>query len=80
MAQELVQKEIDVPVRHWGAIEMSEDEIRTKLREQGYTSLAADPDGPRKLKTADEAGALCVWTWEHIVTIDESALDVRPEK
>ncbi len=80
VAQELVQKEIDVPVRHWGAIEMSEDEIRDKLREQGYTSLASDRDGPRKLKAADEAGALCVWTWEHIVTIDESALDIRPER
>ncbi len=80
VAHEIVQKEFDVPVRHWGAIDMSEDQIREKLREQGYASLADDPNGPRKLKTADESGALCVWTWEHIVTIDESAIDVRPER
>jgi hypothetical protein len=59
---------------------MSEEAIRSKLRDQGYTKLAADSDGPRKLKAADESGALCVWTWEHIVTIDDSALDVRPEQ
>ena len=79
VARELVQKEIDVPVRRW-AEGMTEDAIRDKLREQGYSDLAADPDGPRKLKTADESGALCVWTWEHIVTIDESAIDARPER
>ena len=79
VARELVQKEIDVPVRRW-AEGMSEEAIRSKLRDQGYTKLAADAAGPGKLKSADESGALCVWTWEHIVTIDDSALDVRPEK
>ena len=79
VAKELVQKEIGAEPRRWGAAEMSEDAIRDKLREQGYASLAADPDGPRKLKKADASGALCVWTWEHIVTIDESAIDARPE-
>jgi uncharacterized protein (TIGR02118 family) len=79
VAKELVQKEIDLPVRRW-AEGMSEDAIRAKLKDQGYTKLAADPEGPRKLKAADESGTLCVWTWEHIVTIDESALDLRPEK
>ena len=78
VARELVQKEVDVAVRRWTE-GMSEDDIRSRLREQGYESLAADADGPRKIQAADESGALCVWTWEHIVTIDESALDVRPE-
>lgn len=80
IASERVQKEVDVPVRRWGAAEMTEDEIRDQLRSQGYKTLAADPDGPRKLKAADDAGALAVWTWEHIVTIDDSAIDARPER
>jgi uncharacterized protein (TIGR02118 family) len=79
VARELVQKEIGAEPRRWGAADMTEGEIKEKLLSQGYRALAADPDGPRKLKAADESGALCVWTREHIVTIDESAIDARPE-
>ncbi len=80
VARELVQKEIGATPRQWGAAEMSEDEIRARLEKEGYKTLAADPDGPRKLKIADANHALCVWTWEHIVTIDDSAIDARPER
>jgi len=59
---------------------MSEDEIRAKLESQGFTSLAADPNGPRTIKSAAEAGALMVWSPEHIVTIDEAHIDARPER
>ena len=79
VARELVQKEFGAEPRRWGAAEMSEDEVRETLRKQGYKSLADDPDGPRKLKAAEQSGSLAVWTWEHIVTIDGSAIDARPE-
>jgi hypothetical protein len=79
VARELVQKEFGAEPRRWGAAEMAEEEIREKLRSQGYTSRAEDPDGPRNLRDADASGALAVWTWEHIVTIDGSAIDARPE-
>jgi uncharacterized protein (TIGR02118 family) len=80
IAREKIQKEIDVPVRRWGAAEMSEDDIRTRLRKEGYASLATDPGGPRRLKQADAAAALAVWTREHIVTIDASRIDARPQQ
>ena len=64
----------------WGATAMSEDEIRARLAEQGYTALAADPQAAGKIKRAAERDALAVWTDEHLVTIDESRIDVRPEK
>lgn len=79
VARELVQKEIGVPVRRWGAADLSEDEIVERLRQQGYSRLAADPDIASKLKAADAIGTLCVWTEEHIVTIDESNIDERPD-
>jgi hypothetical protein len=57
---------------------MSEDEIRARLREQGYASLAADAGAPAKIKAAAERQALAVWTDEHLVTFDVSAIDARP--
>jgi hypothetical protein len=62
----------------WGAKGMSEDEIRARLAEQGYRELAADPTAARVIKAAAERDALAVWTEEHLVTIDESRIDVRP--
>jgi hypothetical protein len=59
---------------------MSEDEIRARLAADGYTQLAADPDGPRVLQRAAADEALAVWTSEHLVTIDESDLDLRPAR
>jgi uncharacterized protein (TIGR02118 family) len=59
---------------------MSEDEIRAKLKSQGFAELAADPNGPKKIKSAAEAGTLMVWSPEHIVTIDDAKIDARPEK
>jgi hypothetical protein len=59
---------------------MSEDEIRARLTEQGYAALAADPDAPRAIRQAAANDALAVWTDEHIVTFDASAIDARPER
>ena len=59
---------------------MTEDEIRARLAEQGYAALAADPDAPRNIKEAAERDALAVWTEEHLVTLDKSGIDARPER
>ena len=59
---------------------MSEDDIRARLREQGYATLAADPGAPAAIKQAAADEALAVWTDEHLVTIDASRIDARPER
>jgi uncharacterized protein (TIGR02118 family) len=81
VAREFVQKD---PAggwtpNDWGAGAMSEEEIREQLATQGYASLAADPHAPGRLRRAAARDALGVWTSEHIVTFDESAIDARPE-
>jgi hypothetical protein len=58
---------------------MSEDEIRARLKSEGYLSLADDPEAPRKIKAAAEKQQLGVWTPHHLVTLDESRIDARPE-
>jgi uncharacterized protein (TIGR02118 family) len=78
IARERVQKDFGDQPRRW-AEGMSEGEIRDRLAAQGYRTLAADPSGPARIKAADEAHMLCVWTDEHIVTIDRSRIDARPE-
>jgi hypothetical protein len=59
---------------------MSESDIRDKLRQQGYRSLADDTTAAARIKAADEANLLVVWTDEHLVTIDASRIDSRPER
>jgi hypothetical protein len=59
---------------------MSEDEIRARLKEQGFAELAADPNGPRTIKAAAASGSLMVWSPEHIVTVDDSHIDARPQR
>jgi uncharacterized protein (TIGR02118 family) len=78
IARELVQKEIGQEPRRW-AEGMSEADIRDRLASQGYKTLSADPKYAAQIKKADEAHMLCVWTEEHIVTIDDSRIDARPE-
>lgn len=58
----------------------SEEEIRTRLHLEGYRELAADAEAPGKIKAASQAGLLAVWTAEHLVTIDSSRIDARPER
>jgi uncharacterized protein (TIGR02118 family) len=64
----------------WGVGAMSEEEVRDRLAETGYATLAADPDAPRRIKQAADRQALAVWTAEHLVTFDESRIDARPER
>ncbi len=44
----------------------------------GYAGLAADPEAATKIKKAAENKALAIFNSLHIVTIDESRIDVRP--
>jgi uncharacterized protein (TIGR02118 family) len=76
---EYVQKDENWKPRNYGALGMSEDEIRARLKNEGYLSLAEDPEAPRKIKAAAEKQQLGVWTPHHLVTLDESRIDARPE-
>jgi uncharacterized protein (TIGR02118 family) len=78
VARERIQKDLDWSYNDWGVTALSEDEIRQRLKADGFTDLAEDADAPRKIKAAAAAEALAVWTSEHLVTTDESAIDARP--
>jgi uncharacterized protein (TIGR02118 family) len=78
VARERVQKDATWTYDDWGVGAMTEDEIRARLREQGYASLAADPAAPARIRTAAAQEALAVWTDEHLVTFDVSRIDARP--
>jgi uncharacterized protein (TIGR02118 family) len=80
VARERVQKDLDWQYNDWGVGALSEDEVRQRLRTDGYGRLAADPKAPEQIKDAAAGKTLAVWTWEHIVTIDASAIDERPDK
>ncbi len=67
--------------RDFGALSMTEAEIRERLQREGYGDLLrADPQAPAKIKAAAEKGKLGVWTDGHLVTVDESRIDVRPSR
>jgi uncharacterized protein (TIGR02118 family) len=78
VARERIQKDLDWSYNDWGVGAMGEEAIRRRLAEQGYAELAADPRTPAKIKAAAAGEALAVWTGEHLVTVDESHIDVRP--
>jgi uncharacterized protein (TIGR02118 family) len=80
VAREGIQKELEWTYDDWGVGAMSEEEVREQLRADGYATLAADPEAPGKIKAAAAAEALAVWTSEHLVTIDGSRIDARPER
>ena len=80
VARERVQKEVDWVYRDWQANAMSVADVRLLLSEQGFTALANDPEAPVQIKAAAATEALAVWTAEHIVTIDRSGIDARPDR
>jgi uncharacterized protein (TIGR02118 family) len=80
IARERVQKWGDFKRKDGGAATMSEAEIRARLEQQGFRRLAADPEAPARIKAAAQAEALAIWSDEHIVTIDSSRIDARPER
>ena len=77
---ERVQKDFDWVYNDWGVGALSEDDVRARLHEDGYATLAADPGAPARLKAAAAAQCLAVWTWEHLVTFDASGIDARPDR
>ena len=80
IGHEYVQKDDSWKPRDYGALGLGDDAIRDRLRSEGYTSLAVDPSVPAKIRAAAEAGKLGVWTPHHLVTLDESNIDARPER
>jgi uncharacterized protein (TIGR02118 family) len=81
IGREYVQKDDSWKPRDYGALSMSEDEIRERLRNDGYNRLLANvPDAPAKIKAAASQNLLGVWTDEHVVTLDESKIDARPDR
>jgi len=80
IARETVQKWDYKATTTFDVSSLSEEEIRRRLEAEGYRSLAVDPKAPAAIKAASQAGLLAVWTAEHLVTIDESRIDARPER
>jgi uncharacterized protein (TIGR02118 family) len=81
IGREYVQKDESWKPRDWGALSMSEDEIRARLEKEGYTSLlASDSQAPAKIKAAAQNNQLGVWTPEHLVTLDDNRIDARPSR
>jgi uncharacterized protein (TIGR02118 family) len=81
IGREYVQKDDSWKPRDYGALLMSEDEIRARLESEGYGELLRmDPQAPAKIKAAAQKQQLGVWTEHHLVTLDESRLDARPSR
>ena len=82
IARERIQKEIDVPLTGKDALTMTEEEILSRLKDQGYKTLAADAAAPKQIKEAALRGELMVWTAEHLLAIDGGhiEIDARPER
>jgi uncharacterized protein (TIGR02118 family) len=80
VARERIQKDLDWSYNDWGVGALTLEEIAARLAEQGYATLAADPLAPAKLRRAAEREALAVWTHAHLVTLDDSRIDVRPQR
>jgi uncharacterized protein (TIGR02118 family) len=80
IARETVQKWDFKATTTFDVSDWSKAEIRQRLEKDGYRSLAADPGAPARIKAASQAGLLGVWTEEHLVTIDGSRIDARPDR
>ncbi|HLF76341.1 MAG TPA: EthD family reductase [Dehalococcoidia bacterium] len=76
---EYVQKDETWKPRDYGVLGLDEAGIRERLRREGYSSLADDSSVPAKIRTAAINQKLAVWTPDHLVTLDESRIDARPE-
>ena len=78
VSHERVKKDLDWTYSDWGVGALDEEAIRERLRRDGYFELAADPEAPAAIKKAAANEALPIWNELHLVTIDESQIDVRP--
>ena len=59
---------------------MSEEDVRARLREQGYATLAADPDAPRKIKAAAAARRSPSGPGSTSSRSTSPRIDARPER
>jgi hypothetical protein len=80
VARERIQKDFDWTYKDWGVGALDEGAIRQRLKDNHYTTLAEDPDAPAKIKKAASNEALAIWTDKHLVTIDDSLIDARPDQ
>ena len=80
IGREYVQKDENWQPRTYGALDLTEDEIRKKLLQQGYKSLSADPNAPARIRAAAEKGQLAVWTEDHIAVFGDHIYDSRPQR
>jgi uncharacterized protein (TIGR02118 family) len=79
IGREYIQKNENWQPRDFGALSMTEDQIRERLASQGYKTLAADPTVPGRIKSAAAKGKIAVWTWEHLCVWEEPWIDARPD-
>ena len=77
---EYVQKDDTWKPRDYGALSMSEDEIRARLQSEGYGRWPPTRRRRPRSRPRPQAEMLGVWTPEHLVTLDESRIDARPER
>jgi uncharacterized protein (TIGR02118 family) len=81
VGKEYVQKDESWQPRDYGALSMSEDEIRSRLHAEGYSELLqAQPDVPTRIKAAAVKGKLAVWTPHHLAAFDEPYIEARPRR
>ncbi|HEX5140265.1 MAG TPA: EthD domain-containing protein [Dehalococcoidia bacterium] len=80
IGREYIQKDDKWEPRDYGALSLTEAEMRDRLRREGYKALSEDPNAPALIQQAAAKGKLGVWTPEHLVTLDESRIDARPER
>jgi hypothetical protein len=75
-----VQKDENWKPRTYGALELTEAEIRARLLQQGYKSLSADPNAPARILAAARKGQLAVWTEDHVAVFGDHIYDSRPQR
>jgi uncharacterized protein (TIGR02118 family) len=80
IGREYVQKDEHWKPRTYGALEMTEAQVRMKLLAQGYKSLASDPNAPARIIAAAKKGQLAVWTEDHIALFGDHIYDSRPQR
>jgi uncharacterized protein (TIGR02118 family) len=80
IGHEYVQKDETWKPRTYGALEMTDDQIRMRLLAQGYKSIASDPNVPARIKAAASKGQLAVWTDDHFAMFGDHVYDIRPQR